>query len=535
MTPLREYVVTLRRFEDLDDFYNDMETPGGNLYIPERSVDLAYRRPTSRNTHYMLSDEEASVLKDDPRVEAITLTAKDLGMKVVPYVTQTSNSWDKSSTENSQHKNWGLLRVTEGNTRANWGTDNTPNQSGSIRLTARGKNVDVVIVDGHLNKDHPEFAVNADGTGGSRVVQYNWFQHTSQVTGAANGTYSYTLAANDDNNHGNHVAGIACGNTQGWAREANIYYINPYGTSPSSIASEFLFDYIRAWHNSKPVNPATGYKNPTILNCSFGLSYSFDVAAVTKLYYRGSLITNDASAAQLTNYGIYNNGVNWVTDGRISSMDADVVDAINDGIIIVGASGNWRTMVDIETGPDYGNYFIWVSGGVEYGVPYCTGPSPGCSPGAICVGSVDTTVNERKADYSSRGPRIDVFAPGSNIMSSVNTGSTVDPRNSGFYLSKLSGTSMASPQVTGVLASLLEVYPRWKQADARQYLSDLSKSSQVADTGGALSDWFALRGAANKYLYYRQERPDSGSTWPKVNYNTRPANGVAYPRFTRKI
>ena len=41
------------------------------------------------------------------------------------------------------------------------------------------KDVDAVIVDGHVNPDHPEFAVNVDGTGGSRVNQFNWFQYKS--------------------------------------------------------------------------------------------------------------------------------------------------------------------------------------------------------------------------------------------------------------------------------------------------------------------------------------------------------------------
>ena len=30
---LKEYVVTLYNFEDLDSFYNDMETPGGDLLV----------------------------------------------------------------------------------------------------------------------------------------------------------------------------------------------------------------------------------------------------------------------------------------------------------------------------------------------------------------------------------------------------------------------------------------------------------------------------------------------------------------------
>jgi hypothetical protein len=535
MVSLREYIVTLRQFEDLDDFYNDMETEGGNLYIPGRAVELAARRPISRNTHYMLSDDEATVLKNDPRVEAVELTIAERGLKVVPYAVQTSSNWDKSSTVNNVHRNWGLLRSTEGAPRSNWGSDGTASQTGTVTLTAEGRNVDVVIADGILNVNHPEFAKNADGTGGSRVIQYNWFQHTNQVTGGTNGVYSYNLLANDGNNHGNHVAGTACGNTQGWARQANIYNISPYSDAPSPIAGDAIFDYIRAWHNSKPINPATGYRNPTIINCSFGLSYQFDVAGVKQLYYRGTLISSDASATQLTNYGIYNNGVNWVTDGRSASMDADTADAIRDGIIICASAGNWRVTIDIETGPDFNNYFIWSYGGVDYTVPYMTGTSPAAGSTVICVGAIDSTVSERKSDYSSRGPRVDVFAPGNNIISSVNTGTVADSRNSSFFLSKLSGTSMAGPQVTGVLACLLEIYPRWKQSDARDYIANTSKASQVVDTGGALSDWFALRGANNKYLYYRQERPQTGSAWPKVNYNTRPTSGVAYPRFTRKI
>ena len=65
---MEEYVVTLRNKEDLDDFYNDMETPGGDLYIPDRAVDLQLRRQISRNTHYMLTPEEVIELKQDPRV-----------------------------------------------------------------------------------------------------------------------------------------------------------------------------------------------------------------------------------------------------------------------------------------------------------------------------------------------------------------------------------------------------------------------------------------------------------------------------------
>jgi hypothetical protein len=35
---LKEWIVTLHRKEDLESFYADMETEGGNLFIPNRAV-----------------------------------------------------------------------------------------------------------------------------------------------------------------------------------------------------------------------------------------------------------------------------------------------------------------------------------------------------------------------------------------------------------------------------------------------------------------------------------------------------------------
>jgi len=34
----QEYIITLHSHDALDQFYDDMETPGGSLYIPDRAV-----------------------------------------------------------------------------------------------------------------------------------------------------------------------------------------------------------------------------------------------------------------------------------------------------------------------------------------------------------------------------------------------------------------------------------------------------------------------------------------------------------------
>ena len=293
MSDQKEYVVTLKNKLDLDNFYDDMETSGGDLYIPDRRVDVAQRRSISRNTHYMLTEAEAHTLRNDSRVLAVELTPSELGIEAVRNWEQTGG-FEKEATISSTDKNWGLYRVTAGAQVANWGSAGVGDPrfsqyEGIARTTSSGRNVDVVIVDAHINPDHPEFAVNPDGTGGSRVVNYNWFQHNATV-GVSPGSSNYDYS-NISSNHGTHVAGTAVGNTQGWARDANIYHMefDYAGTFTPGDWELYLFDYIRAWHAAKPINPVTGRRNPTITNHSWGYSYgNLTTSSITAVTYRGA-------------------------------------------------------------------------------------------------------------------------------------------------------------------------------------------------------------------------------------------------------
>ena len=542
---LREYVVTLKEHQDLDSFYNDMETPGGNLYIPSREVAVAERRPISRNTHYYLTAIEANQIKDDPRVESIDLTYIEKGSSIIP-LGQYSNNWSKGSTTTQTDKNWGLFRCYNGTATAGWGSDGTANATGNIEITNNGANVDVVICDGIIDPAHPEFAVNADGTGGSRVIRYNWFQHNMEVRGISSGTYSYADSVSAS--HGTHVAGIAVGNTQGWARKANIYNISPYTTTS-------VIDYIRAFHNAKPINPITGRKNPTIANYSWGITGSNSLGTVYYMQFQGGTYGRpNAAQSPVTDYGWSpyraslglvsadpNNSNTMQYMSRDSAIDTDVADAAAAGIIQVGAAGNYLMYNDVPGGTNYDNALIvanFVTLVYEY-YYYMRGPSPGASPGVISVSAIDNTVLERKADYSNAGPRTDVFAPGSGITSSYPTG-TADPRNASYYIEKLPGTSMATPQVTGVLACALETYPLMTQAEALAYMVNYSSKAQLNDTdqyGGSnpFLEYFTLLDGPNYYLKYKQEKSTVGMTYPKQNYNIRPTSGRTYPRVKRRL
>jgi hypothetical protein len=449
----KEYIVILHSYTDLDDFYTDMEQAGHYEHVPNRAVELVHRRPSSRSTHYQLTDDEVRVLRQDPRVLDIHRPYYDLGYEVVPCVSQTSDHWSKGDklTQGSPEMNWGLLRCVEGKTRPNWGDDASPRVvkkvSATIDLPNTGQHVDLVIVDGHIRPDHPEFAKNADGTGGSRVIQYKWFkEHWQQVLGYRPRVtragveefldYEYDFRSSTSrellcNNHGASDAGIAAGNTCGFARDANIYNISPY--TDTTINGDYcslynIASFIEEFHKNKLVNPATGRRNPTIANLDVML------ANPTILYpngwqgirYKGQTYTRDNKTGMwpqdaFRKTGAENSDGEILAGARDNSVDQDIMDAIAAGVIFTAAAGNDSLYMDRPGNVLYDTAFTYGATLDDNAVYPLRGASPGSAPGVICVGALDATVVEKKAVYSNKGPRIDIYAPAVNTIGARNT------------------------------------------------------------------------------------------------------------------
>lgn len=582
------HVVTLKNYDCQQNFYDEMEHTGSKGYTPERAVTCVDRMPMCRSTVYDITPVEAARLEQDQRVLAVELDPTLQGHKVRPLGFEFSANWDKSSSVTSAMKNWGLLRCWTGEQIANWGSDGNPNQQAGITTTSSGKNVDVVVFDGNLPPDHPEYAVNSDGSGGSRVNQFNWWSLNPSVTGDPPGTYDYTAGNATDIGHGMHVAGIMAGNTCGWAQSANIYQISPYGEQTNGTRTPSLtqlVNYIRAWHAQKTVNPATGRKNPTVVNMSFGSfgnSFARDpnsgIIVSNQLNYRGAVTNYPASppAGQTALQAQYNGnwsvqqwydaGVQLYKDyidqfgvilffytNQDAAAEAAILDGAAEGIIWCAAAGNqYNEAGHVNTNADYNNslnFAFATIGGTPIYTPKFHNRMP--TPAAaqrnnfgdadyeqICVvGNIGSTVNEQLSLTSSAGSKVNIWAPGENIMSAYNSG-VADPRDSNYFLNKLTGTSMASPQVSGIIACMLEQYPDMNQADAIQYIVDYSQKDAVPDLGLPLPpgpvSYFGLRGAPNYFLTYHSDRLVTGNTWPATTNWLRPASGAVYPRRNQR-
>ena len=60
---MKEYIVTLNNISDKTTFCNEMTASSGSGSIPSRACTCSLMRPSSRNSHFTLTDEEATAGK----------------------------------------------------------------------------------------------------------------------------------------------------------------------------------------------------------------------------------------------------------------------------------------------------------------------------------------------------------------------------------------------------------------------------------------------------------------------------------------
>ena len=491
---MREYIVTVADPKVWDSLWDEITVNGlGDNYIPKRSVEVLNERPFNDYcAHFNLTDDEALELKNDPRVQHVELQA-DLQEGIgKDFLTFRSGLYDKSYSTTAAMKNWGLIRSSSEADPFN-GASSLTTEFNSYDL--EGEGVDIILMDSGVEAGHPEFAVNADGTGGSRVVNFDWYSLgvPGTPTSAAIGGY-----LGDSDGHGSNCASIAAGNTCGWASKATIYSLRIFagysirtGAYLGAINGDIAFDIVRAFHLQKL---AQGITRPTVCSNSWGWYSSY--GGMTKTVYRG---VEHVGSYPNPAYGQVNSRHGYV----INYLDASVNNAADAGVIMVGAAGNYYHKIDVPGGQDYDNY--WVYGGFE-NVYYHRGSSPTCASSMINVGALDNSTVERKAYFSESGPRVDIYSPGVMIMGAYankpyQTYAVADPRNNSYYLNKISGTSQATPQVAGVVSCLLGARPGATVDQIKAWLTDTSaKNLLVEGPDTSYSNQNGLQGGANRIL-----------------------------------
>ena len=572
------YIVTLKKGEDLDRFYSDMASDGYTIKT---------KRPMSRNTHYFMTESQADTIRNDSRVQSV-MSADFTCFKAepsaiindAPYTIAGADfaKCDDATDVTANHRQWGHLHC--GGTgsqrrKGTWGVSGTAHQSVNDTLPVynNGKHVDVIICDMVVAPDLEEW--QSPSTGQTRFVQYEWLNELNCYVQSLDddgktcptGSCSYPLSADSrwasgsGVNHGIHVCGTVAGKHYGWANESNIYSFGLIDTNVfggTDISFLLHWDYLRAFHRYKAINPATGFKNPTITNHSWGLSHvqcystpDIKVNNITEIYYGGTTYTPASPGPSgWSMSGLcadFDIGF-WPGDPRASrlpfahaAIDADIEDAIEDGIVVITAAGNSSFHLYPHGHPNHGDYFkstaslagdgnaedVECPGSGTGTFYYHKGSTPSSAKGVINVGAQADRSDFRKSDFSCAGPKIDVYAPGSGILSNIAQGYPGYPSDTKYTTvasryASWNGTSMASPQVCGVVALAATNKRRFTQTDAKAYLERTSlQSDMTKDAGDFIDEGQGLApGWARNFTY-------SGfiAAWP---FNSTSNFGVAF-------
>ena len=528
----------------------------------------------SRNTHYKMTEEQAEELRQDPRVWDVQLPFEERGIVLEldtinynPYNVNPLTGFRKDGSSVSQYDaNWGLKHHGDESVglglKGNWGSGALENYGGvDVDIFNDGKHVDVIICDGPVSYDCDEWL--SPTTGQTRFNQYDWYGQLNSLVSSIDddgetlptGAYSnYFQNANNQENHATHVTGTVAGQYYGWAREANIYGMQVVNTATGTgtpVPNLLIYDYIRAFHRNKSINTDTGIKNPTIVNNSWSTMYdltdildksSISISDITFIFYRGTFYDSSnpnpsgwTMAGIEADFGFASNKMRINLSS--ANLNADIEDAINEGIVNVASAGNNNFHAVPDGDPDYNNavQFAGLSGVMFYN----RGSSPGASGRTICVGSLSNHVNLHRATYSNFGPLVDVFAAGDYILSAYNSNGLADNKYGGApnYFYPAQGTSMACPQVSGVLACLATGKERFTQGFARRYLQNTYASGEMDfDTiSGNFADNTCQKGSPNLTLIAKNPRTNlTGMISEQISNRTNNGglNGLTFPRVS---
>jgi len=455
----KHYVVSLHKGIDkevvIDALNRDTSADSSidSNIIPDRKVDNVNTRPSSKRIFEIsLTDEEAKKLKADPRVGDVN-TPLVWTDDWLDY--EQGADWTREvAGDDLTRGNWGLLRqVSETNA---WGLNTTNDLSAGTTYDYHldGTGVDYIHQEGSkFRYTHEQWQ---DRNGVSRLVPFQW---NTLPNCSAIGTIDYTNTASSSG-HATHCCGTAVGKDYGWAKNSAIYNI-PY----ASLDQAYWFDAIKEFHRAKAVDPITGFKRPTVVSASWGSKGVFN--SMTDIQFRGSSV----GSVKSPNFGMTGDSSSRFNTAGYG-LSAEVEEMQDEGIHYFKSAGNQKQKLCFSGDIDYNNHVIRsvATGSIAAGDPvYYNRGAGNIGPDTIVVGNLDSALYnnlEATNDSSDKGPRVDVWAAGTAIVSAYNTNDTATYQ--------YDGTSMSTPQVAGMSCLLLQLNPGWTPTQLRKWWHDNS-------------------------------------------------------------
>lgn len=158
---------------------------------------------------------------------------------------------------------------------------------------------------------------------------------------------------------------------------------------------------------------------------------------------------NDIVAKNRTNNAVINMSLGGAAS---ATWDAAVTAAWNQGVLAVVAAGNENRDASLV--------------------------SPARSPETICVGNIQSDdVRRQGSTGSNYGSAVDIFAPGTSILSSYYTSDSAT--------TSMTGTSMASPHVAGLVSYIRGLEGPMSAADVKKRVYELATPGRVQDPKGS--------------------------------------------------
>jgi len=362
----------------------------------------------------------------------------------------------------------------------------------------------------------------------------------------------YTRARNNGSNtsrsnngrHGTPCCALTYGRSQGWAYNANKWFVNSIGYNSTDV--EPYFDILKLFHKHKPVNTKYGTQDPTISSNSWGWRAS--TKSGDYYTFRGTTTSYPGYTAEpafIAHMGITGDGGRWsseMIDNSYTQAGKEMLDA---GVIFCAAAGNSNQKQVGPDHPDFNNYIhetvnqpLSATQYSEFstpvygttnrrGFPTQMGKTLNYDYPVIAVGALDDQIQfesggwvERKVNYSNRGETVDCYTPADGTLAANHSYSSV-----GYYPAtynglaynggvatecSFGGTSAACPVATGFLATVIEHNRDWTSYQLKDYMQSLDTRPEsefyygTETTSATSSSWYdyvGLEGGQPKVLY----------------------------------